>query len=142
MPDPTPLLAPAERLADRFRSMPQSKLTRHAPSGLRLARQLAARAQRLEGLPVQELPDAGIFAVGDQLAVAAHDLAAVLADPRPAPGSTSRSRTGVGAGRAGSGGGGAGRGGGTGDRGRPARSLTARKRRRLGGCSGDCSGPA
>ena len=78
MPDPTPLLAPAERLADRFRSMPQSKLTQFAPLGLGLARRLADLAQQLEGLPVRELPDAGVFAVGDQIALAAHDLGAAL----------------------------------------------------------------
>ena len=93
MPDPTPLLAPAERLADRFRSMPQSKLTQFAPLGLGLARRLADLAQQLEGLPVRELPDAGVFAVGDQIALAAHDLAAALAgtgsaaEPEPGAGS-------------------------------------------------------
>ena len=95
MPDPTPLLAPAERLADRFRSMPQSKLTQFAPLGLGLARRLADLAQQLEGLPVRELPDAGVFAVGDQIALAAHDLAAALAgtgsaaEPEPEPGAGS-----------------------------------------------------
>jgi len=81
MPDPTPLLAQAERLADRFRSMPQSKLVLLAPLGLQLARQLADYARQLEGLPVLELPDAGVFAVGDQIALTAHDLAAALAAP-------------------------------------------------------------
>ncbi|MEY9875855.1 hypothetical protein ABH931_005361 [Streptacidiphilus sp. MAP12-33] len=74
MPDPTPLLAAAERLADRFRAMPQSSLTRQAPAGLELARALA-RASGAEG----EIPDAGVFVVGDQIAVAAHDLALTLA---------------------------------------------------------------
>ncbi|WP_182450143.1 hypothetical protein [Streptacidiphilus sp. P02-A3a] len=102
MPDPTPLLAPAERLADRFRSMPQSKLTRFAPFGLRLARRLAVLAQQLEGLPVRELPEAGVFAVGDQIALAAHDLAAALAGTgsgsRSGSGSQSGSRSGAGSG--------------------------------------------
>ena len=79
MPDPTLFLASAERLADRFRSMPQSRLTPLAPVGLDLARRLADRAQQLERLPVRELPEAGVFAVGDQIALAAHDLATALA---------------------------------------------------------------
>ena len=106
MPDPTPLLAPAERLADRFRSMPQSKLTQFAPLGLGLARRLADLAQQLEGLPVRELPDAGVFAVGDQIALAAHDLAAALAgtgsaaepEPEPEPGAGSGAGSGGGSG--------------------------------------------
>jgi hypothetical protein len=95
VPDPSPFLAQAERLADRFRSMPQSKLVLFAPLGLQLARRLADRALQLEGLPGRELPDAGVFAVGDQLALAAHELAAALAaddsgtdpdtDPEPDP---------------------------------------------------------
>ncbi|WP_042376666.1 hypothetical protein [Streptacidiphilus melanogenes] len=74
MPDPTPLLAAAERLADRFRAMPQSSLSRQAPAGLELARTLA----RASGATA-EIPDAGAFVVGDQIAVAAHDLALTLA---------------------------------------------------------------
>jgi hypothetical protein len=74
MLDPTPLVAAAERLADRFRSLPQSRLARSAPAGLALARGMAAAA----GAPV-ELPDVGAFVVGDQIAVAAHDLALALA---------------------------------------------------------------
>jgi hypothetical protein len=66
--------------------MPQSRLARLAPEGLLLARQLARRALALEGLTgCPELPDAGIFAVGDQIALAAHDLAAALPE-RPAAG--------------------------------------------------------
>ena len=80
MSDATRLLLAADRLADRFRSMPQGRLAALAPDGLRLARRLARRAQALEGGAVRpELPDAGIFAVGDQLALTAHDLAAALA---------------------------------------------------------------
>ncbi len=60
--------------------MPQSKLLQLAPEGLALARELARRAQLLEGVPVvRELPEAGVFSVGDQIALAAHDLAAALA---------------------------------------------------------------
>ncbi|NSC22115.1 hypothetical protein FM076_13310 [Streptomyces albus subsp. chlorinus] len=70
--------------------MPQSTLRRGAAAeGLALARELALRAQRLEfpeggGPGGRELPDAGIFAVGDQLAVAGHDLAAALEEAPPA----------------------------------------------------------
>ncbi|UNS97411.1 hypothetical protein MMF93_13570 [Streptomyces tubbatahanensis] len=72
-----------ERLADRLRAAPQSALTRGAAAdGLALARELAALAQRLEFGAVsaarRTLPDAGVFAVGDQLAVAGHDLAVAL----------------------------------------------------------------
>ena len=81
MPDPSPFLAQAERLADRFRSMPQTRLALFAPLGLQLARRLADSSLQLEGLPARELPDVGVFAVGDQIALAAHDLAAALADP-------------------------------------------------------------
>ena len=80
MSDPSALLAAADRLADRFRSMPQSRLTELAPGGLALARQLARRAEQLEGGARRpELPEAGIFVVGDQIALTAHDLAAALA---------------------------------------------------------------
>ena len=81
MPDPSPFLAQAERLADRFRSMPQTRLALFAPLGLQLARRLADSSLQLEGLPTRELPDVGVFAVGDQIALAAHDLAAALAAP-------------------------------------------------------------
>ncbi|MFC1415128.1 hypothetical protein [Streptacidiphilus cavernicola] len=80
MSDPSALLHAADRLADRFRSMPQRRLAELAPEGLLLARRLARRAQLLEGGPARpELPDAGIFSVGDQIAVTGHDLAAALA---------------------------------------------------------------
>ena len=89
----TGLLAVAGRLADRFRSMPQSRLAALAPEGLALARRLARWAQSLEGGPDRgELPEAGIFVVGDQIALAAHDLALALrphvevgaeAEPKP-----------------------------------------------------------
>lgn len=79
--DTRPLTAAVERLADRLRAMPQSTLRRSAAAhGLALARELAVLAQRLEfpGRPPRTMPDAGIFAVGDQLAVAGHDLTAAL----------------------------------------------------------------
>ncbi|MFG2293671.1 hypothetical protein [Streptomyces sp. NPDC048603] len=80
MVDTSPLDAVVERFADRLRAAPQSRLQRGAAAeGLALARELAARAQRLEGVAEpREMPDAGIFAVGDQLAVAGRDLAEAL----------------------------------------------------------------
>ncbi|MFF4379228.1 hypothetical protein [Kitasatospora sp. NPDC001547] len=86
MHDVEHLVEAVEKLADRFRSLPQSKLLGAVPghpsraaAGLELARWLAGAALAAEGGPRRELPDAGAFAVGDQLAVAGHDLAAALA---------------------------------------------------------------
>ncbi|WP_330330802.1 hypothetical protein OHS33_14435 [Streptomyces sp. NBC_00536] len=83
MLDTSPLTAVVERFADRLRSAPQSRLQRGAAAeGLALARELSVRAQRLEGLTggaaPHEMPDDGIFVVGDQLAVAGLDLAEAL----------------------------------------------------------------
>lgn len=81
MLDTSPLTAVVERFADRLRAAPQSRLQRGAAAvALELARELSARAQRLEGAagPAREMPDAGIFAVGDQVAVAGLDLAEAL----------------------------------------------------------------
>ncbi|MFE2176716.1 hypothetical protein [Kitasatospora sp. NPDC059462] len=98
-PDEKTLVEAVDALADRFRAMPQSRLLGAVPghpsraaAGLALARRLAAAALAAEGArpaggagggagggPSQELPDAGAFAVGDQLAVVGHDLAAALA---------------------------------------------------------------
>jgi hypothetical protein len=81
MLDCAPLLAAADVLAGRFRSLPDSRLRGSlAQTGLELARWLAAEAQRIEspGEPVRLMPDEGIHVVGDQIAVAAHDLAAAL----------------------------------------------------------------
>lgn len=87
MLDTTPLTAAVDRLADRLRGAPQSKLQRGAAGeALALARELSLRAQRLEasdagsgagGEPLI-MPDAGVFAVADQLTVAAGDLAEAL----------------------------------------------------------------
>ncbi|WP_326796248.1 hypothetical protein OG946_12885 [Streptomyces sp. NBC_01808] len=70
-----------DRIADRLRSLPQSRLRAGAAAaGLALARELSARAQRLEAperMPY-EMPAAGEFAVGDQVAVAGRDLAEAL----------------------------------------------------------------
>ncbi|MGA5819096.1 hypothetical protein ACPC54_14700 [Kitasatospora sp. NPDC094028] len=83
--DVQPLVEAVEALADRFRSLPQSKLLGAVPghasraaAGLALARRLAGLGLAAEGEPEREVPDVGVFAVGDQLAVAGHDLAAAL----------------------------------------------------------------
>ncbi|MER7139535.1 hypothetical protein AB0L83_18405 [Streptomyces sp. NPDC052071] len=81
MLDTTPLITAVDRFADRLRSAPQSRLQQGvAAAALVTARELSARAQRAEA-PHREpriMPDAGIFAVGDQLAVAGRDLAVAL----------------------------------------------------------------
>ncbi|MFK0255861.1 hypothetical protein [Streptomyces sp. NPDC090445] len=83
MLDTSPLTAAVERFADRLRAMPQSRLQQGAAAeALHLARELSARAQRLEEphrtAPAREIPDAGLFVVGDQVAVAGLDLAEAL----------------------------------------------------------------
>ncbi|WP_346768467.1 hypothetical protein [Streptomyces sp. R301] len=91
MLDTSELTAAVERFADRLRAAPQSRLQRGAAAeGLALARELAVRAQRVEtpGLEPRLVPDAGVFVVADQLAVAGVDLAEAL---RTAP-SPSRER--------------------------------------------------
>ncbi|MER5869918.1 hypothetical protein [Streptomyces sp. NPDC002044] len=87
MLDTSPLTAVVERFADRLRAAPQSRLQRGAAAvALELARELSVRAQRLEGSgPAREMPDAGIFAVGDQVAVAGLDLAEALRGAGTAP---------------------------------------------------------
>lgn len=80
MLDCAPLRTAVERLADRFRALPASRLRPVTGPGLELARELATAAQRLE-LPLGEprsMPDDGPYAVGDQIAVAGHDLAVAL----------------------------------------------------------------
>ncbi|WP_435969717.1 hypothetical protein [Streptomyces sp. Qhu_M48] len=81
MRDTSELTAAVERLADRLRAAPQSRLQRGAAAeGLALARELALRAQRAED-PEREprtMPDAGVFTVADQLLVAGTDLAEIL----------------------------------------------------------------
>lgn len=83
MLDTTPLTAAVDQFADRLRAAPQSRLQRGAAAeALALARELAARAQRLEAPDSEprEMPDAGMFAAADQITVAGRDLALVLAD--------------------------------------------------------------
>lgn len=91
--DTSPLTAAVERFADRLRAAPQSRLQQGAAEvALDLARELSSRAQGLEAAaagagdaegaagaaPARTMPDAGIFVVGDQLAVAGLDLAEAL----------------------------------------------------------------
>jgi hypothetical protein len=81
--DTTPLTRAVDDFADRLRAAPQSRLQRGAAAeALELARELARRAQLVEepGTEPREMPDAGMFAAADQIAVAAHDLALVLTD--------------------------------------------------------------
>ncbi len=84
--DTSPLTAAVERFADRLRAMPQSRLQQGAAAeALELARELSVRAQALEApqqgrgaAPARNMPDAGVFVVGDQVAVAGLDLAEAL----------------------------------------------------------------
>ncbi|MFD5876324.1 hypothetical protein [Streptomyces sp. NPDC060322] len=81
MLDTTPLITAVDRFADRLRSTPQSRLQQGvAAEALATARELSTRAQRAEerGREPRTMPDVGIFAVGDQLAVAGRDLAVAL----------------------------------------------------------------
>lgn len=84
----TPLLTAVDRLADQLRALPLSRLSQGAAAhGLALARELAAWAQRIEeprSAP-RTMPDVGIFAVGNQVAVAGHDLAHALGRAPDAP---------------------------------------------------------
>ncbi|MEV0414587.1 hypothetical protein AB0I68_28215 [Streptomyces sp. NPDC050448] len=93
MLDTSPLTAAVERFADRLRAMPQSRLQQGAAAeALELARELSVRAQALEApqraegaAPAREMPDAGVFVVGDQVAVAGTDLAEALRAAADAP---------------------------------------------------------
>ncbi|MET8827770.1 hypothetical protein ABZX40_19710 [Streptomyces sp. NPDC004610] len=81
MVDTTPLTRAVDHFADRLRAAPQSRLQRGgAAEALGLARELARWAQRVEepGAEPREMPDAGMFAVADQVTVAGRDLAVVL----------------------------------------------------------------
>ncbi|MGW6940946.1 hypothetical protein ACWGF3_18370 [Streptomyces xanthophaeus] len=89
MLDTSPLSAVVERFADWLRAAPQSRLQQGAAeTALELARELSARAQRLEQGPEQDgparrMPEAGLFVVGDQVAVAGLDLAEALRTAPP-----------------------------------------------------------
>lgn len=81
MLDVIPFVTAVDRLADQLRAMPQSTLRRGAArSGLDLARELSRRAQEWERPHGEYLsmPEVGEFVVGDQVAVAGHDLAEAL----------------------------------------------------------------
>ncbi|MER5752205.1 hypothetical protein [Streptomyces sp. NPDC002088] len=81
MVDTTPVTRAVEHFADRLRAAPQSRLQRSAAAeALGLAREMARRAQLVEepGAEPREMPDAGMFAVADQITVAVHDLVIVL----------------------------------------------------------------
>ncbi|MDG4859194.1 hypothetical protein P8605_13685 [Streptomyces sp. T-3] len=81
MLDTTPLTNAVDRFADRLRAAPESRLQRGAAAeALALAREFAVRAQLLEAPETEprEMPDAGLFAVSDQITVAGRDLALVL----------------------------------------------------------------
>ncbi|WP_329132618.1 hypothetical protein OG552_13610 [Streptomyces sp. NBC_01476] len=81
MSDRAALYAAVERLSGRLRALPQRRLQAGAAAeGLELARWLARQAQELEfpGREPREVPDDGVFVVGDQLAVAGHELVAAL----------------------------------------------------------------
>ncbi|MFI1764362.1 hypothetical protein ACH41H_20260 [Streptomyces sp. NPDC020800] len=81
MVDTTPLTRAVDHFADRLRAAPQSRLQRSgAAEALELARQLARWTQSIEepATAPRQMPDAGMFAVADQILVAAHDLAVVL----------------------------------------------------------------
>ncbi|MBB5928059.1 hypothetical protein FHS34_003522 [Streptomyces echinatus] len=70
-----------DHFADRLRAAPQSRLQRSAAAeALAMARELSRWAQALEepGSEPREMPDAGMFAVADQILVAAHDLAVAV----------------------------------------------------------------
>ncbi|GAA2259573.1 MULTISPECIES: hypothetical protein [Kitasatospora] len=80
--DRSALLDAVESLADRYRTMPQSRLMGEVPghpsraaAGLALARELADAALAAAGEPPHVFPDAGPFAVGDQIAVAGYEFA-------------------------------------------------------------------
>jgi hypothetical protein len=87
MSDRAALHTSVDRLAARLRSLPQRRLQAGAAAeALELARWLARQAQALEfpGREPRRLPDDGMYVVGDQLAVAGHDLALALGSAEPA----------------------------------------------------------
>jgi hypothetical protein len=98
-PDAMVLAREVRRLADRYRHLSESRLRgrtdpddpsgtspTRAAAGLALARRLAALGDAPAGA---EVPDLGVFAVGDQIAVTGLDLVAHLAaggDAKASPG--------------------------------------------------------
>lgn len=65
-----------DRVVAVLRSMPLTRLARHAGSARALAQDFADRAARLEGIQGYVVPDVGDAAVGDQVAVTGRDLLA------------------------------------------------------------------
>ena len=72
-----------DRLADRLRALSEVRLARPLPpfdsradAAHDLAQRLADDSARLEGAPVRPVPRLHDLAVGDQVAVAGHDLVA------------------------------------------------------------------
>ncbi|MFJ2959853.1 hypothetical protein OG896_24290 [Streptomyces sp. NBC_00669] len=86
MSDRTALHTAVDRLAGRLRSLPQRRLQGGAAAeALELARWLAVQAETLEfpDRAPHRMPNDGMFIVGDQLAVAGHDLAMALGSVEP-----------------------------------------------------------
>lgn len=78
------LRAALEQAAERLRRLPESRLRRGAAArGRALADELTRRAQLLEepgpGGGTRRVPDAGLWAVGDQITVTGHDLLRAIA---------------------------------------------------------------
>lgn len=87
------LAVEVRRLADRLRTMSDVRLTQPYPgpgtravAALDLAQQLAEAAQGIESRAVptapgwRVVPELGVFALGDQIAVTGHDLVAAASD--------------------------------------------------------------
>ena len=81
------LVDQADRLVDRLRAMPAARLARAidgeptvADSAHALAQVLADLAADVEARPRREVPRLTDFAVGDQVAVALHELVAAVGD--------------------------------------------------------------
>ncbi|WP_326597068.1 hypothetical protein [Streptomyces sp. NBC_01803] len=73
--------AAVEAFAERLRALSESRLRRGAgAAGLEVARALVRGAHRLDGPfgASRVMPDAGVWVVGDQVAVAGHDLARAI----------------------------------------------------------------
>ena len=66
-----------DRVVQRLRTMPLTRLALHAGSARDLAQELADRAAELSGATRHVVPDVGDAAVGDQVAVTGRDLLAL-----------------------------------------------------------------
>ena len=65
-----------DRVVERLRSMPLTRIASHASAARSLAQELADRCASLNGDVRREVPDVGDIAVGDQVAVTGRDLLA------------------------------------------------------------------